>query len=259
MAHDGVPDGPSERVARTSDGPSAPERAARTGDGPRERAARAGIEALADHELVALVLGTGRPGEPAIALAASLLDQVGGLHALSHAGPGELAARAGIGAAKGARLAGALELGARAFRAGFVAMSPFLDSRATAAWAAGRLAWLDHEELWGLALDGRRRLRAARRLASGGLHGVHLGVRDALRAMIREAASSFVLVHNHPSGDATPSEEDVVFTLRIAEAADIVGTPLVDHVVVSRHGHTSLLAAGLLVRQGPMLPLPLSP
>jgi DNA repair protein RadC len=89
-------------------------------------------------------------------------------------------------------------------------------------------------------------LRAARRVAAGGLHGIHVQARDPLRIALREGASAFLLVHNHPSGDPTPSREDLDFTRAIADAARQVGAPLVDHVVVARSGFVSMLEAGLL-------------
>ena len=206
-----------------------------------------GVSSLADAELVALLLGTGNPGEPVRVLAQSLLEELGGVEGIARAGIGELAATRGLGPARGARVAAATELGRRIH----AAMSrrdgaSFADATAVDAWARPRLVTLDHEELWALALDGRNRLRAARQIAVGGLHGMHVLPRDALRAMVREAASSFVLVHNHPSGDHRPSDEDVGFTLRVVEAARTVGTPLVDHVVLGAPGYTSMLEAGIL-------------
>ena len=215
--------------------------------GPRERAAEAGVEALGDGDLVAMVLGTGRAGESVSVLAAALLDEQGGLAGLARAGLGELASRRGIGPAKGARLAAAMELGRRVAAESMRGVALRLDgARAVDAWARPRLAALDHEELWILALDGRNRLRAARRVAMGGLHGMHVGARDPLRFALREGASAFVLVHNHPSGDPTPSDEDVSFTRAIASAAETIGTPLVDHVVVARGGYASMLELGTL-------------
>ena len=213
--------------------------------GPRERAVEVGIEALGDGDLVALVLGTGHAREPVGVLAAALLDEHGGVSGLARAGLGELAARAGVGRAKGARLAAAVELGRRVLaEAARGALLHFPESRAVDAWARPRLAALDHEELWLLALDGQNRMRAARRVASGGLHGVHVAARDPLRIALREGASAFLLVHNHPSGDPTPSREDVDFTHAIGEGGARVGTPLVDHVIVARDGYRSLFELG---------------
>jgi DNA repair protein RadC len=215
--------------------------------GARERARDVGMEALADVELIALVLGTGTPTEPVQVLAQALMDDFGGVQGLARAGIGELAAHRGLGPAKGARIAAATELGKRLFAAAVRRDGEALTNPDVVdAWARPRLAALEHEELWGLALDGRNRLRAARRIAVGGLHGIHVQPRDPLRAMLREGASSFVLVHNHPSGDPTPSADDIHFTEKIAAAAEVVATPLMDHVIIGAPGFTSLLNAGLL-------------
>jgi len=215
--------------------------------GPRERLVDVGIDALGDAELLALLLGTGYPAESVEVLATRLLGEQGGLEGLARAGAGELASRRGVGAAKGARIAAAVELGKRvALASARLPLVRLPDSRAVDAWARARLGALDHEELWILALDGNNRLRAARRVASGGLHGLSVSARDPLRIALREGASAFVMVHNHPSGDPTPSQEDVTFTASLAAAARLVSTPLLDHVVVTRTGHASMLELDLI-------------
>lgn len=145
------------------------------------------------------------------------------------------------------RLLCAVELGMRvASELATVSAPPLPDPLAVAAWGT-RLLPLDHEELWLLALDGRNGLRAARRVAAGGLHGLSVALGDPVRIALRSGASAFVLVHNHPSGDPTPSPEDERFTTRVAEAATLIGIPLVDHVVVARGGaHVSFMERGLL-------------
>jgi DNA repair protein RadC len=194
---------------------------------------------MADVELVSLVLGTG-----ALA-AATLLDETGGIDAMARSGFGELAERPGVGVSRGMRLAAAFELGRRT--AVSRAALPWLpDSRAVHAWARPRFDALDHEELWVLALDGQHRVRAARRVASGGLHGLLVAVRDPLRFALREGASAIVVLHNHPSGDPTPSVEDLQFTEQLRVAADVVGTPLLDHVIVAGSRHRSMLDDGVL-------------
>jgi DNA repair protein RadC len=215
--------------------------------GPRERAVSRGVESLGDAELVAVVLGTGYRGVPVGVLAAMLVEEHGGLAGLARTGMGELIHRAGVGMAKGSRLAAAVELGRRiAFAASLDPSTTLPDREAVATWARPRLATIDHEELWLLALDGRHGLRAARRVASGGIHGLHVAPRDVLRVALREAASAFVLVHNHPSGDPAASSEDVAFTHAVSHAARVVGTPLLDHVVIARRRASSMLEAGLL-------------
>jgi DNA repair protein RadC len=221
-------------------------RAMATRDGPRERARLEGLVTLSDAELVALVLGTGRKGEPATVLSAALLAEHGGLEGLASMGPLGLASRAGIGEAKGMRLAAAMEIGRRASARGDEPLPVLVDSSVVARWAYSRIGRLEHEELWMLAVDGHRRLRAARCVARGGLHGLGLHVRDPLRVAIREGASGVVLVHNHPSGDPTPSPEDIEFTRRFMAACEVVATPLIDHVIVAARAHTSLLSLGYL-------------
>ncbi len=217
--------------------------------GPRERAIEVGVDALGDAELIAIVLGTGCAGLPVSMLATTLLEEWGGVGRLARAGVGELAEQPGVGVAKAARLAAAVELGRRAvFAASLEGLPKLPDRTAVEAWARPRLATLDHEELWVLALDGRNGLRAARRVASGGVHGLHVAPRDVLRCVLREAASAFVLVHNHPSGDPTASDEDVAFTSAVERGATAVGTPLLDHVVVARRKSVSMLDAGVLGR-----------
>ncbi len=215
--------------------------------GPRERAVAVGVEHLGDGELLALVLGTGRAGLPVGVLAAMLLEEHGGISGLARAGIGELVARTGVGTAKAARLMAAIELGRRAITAASRDVTARMPDRAAVeAWAKPRLATLDHEELWLLALDGHHGLRSARRVASGGIHGLHVAARDPLRVALREGASAFVLVHNHPSGDPAPSPEDVAFTRTVERAAGVVGIPLLDHVVIARRRATSMLEEGLL-------------
>lgn len=221
--------------------------ASRRTTGPRERLADHGTDALTDAELLALVLGTGSVAEPVSLLASRLLEEYGALEALARAGVGELRRRRGLGWAKAARVAAAIELGRRVSSA---ARRPALrlgDATAVSEWASSRLASLDHEELWLLALDAANGLRAARRVAQGGLHGLSVAARDPLRVALREGASAFILVHNHPSGDPTPSREDIDFTERMARAADVVGTPLLDHVIVTRDSSTSMLERHLVL------------
>jgi DNA repair protein RadC len=140
-----------------------------------------------------------------------------------------------------------VEIGRRvAMAAARRADARFPSSAAVDGWARPRIASLDHEELWALVLDGHQGLRAARLVARGGLHGLHVGARDPLRLALRDGGSAFVLVHNHPSGDPSASEEDVRFTAQVARAGDVVGLPLLDHVIVARGGYKSLLDDGLL-------------
>ncbi len=206
----------------------------------REHALAFGVQTLADVELLALLLGTGSAGESVALAAAALLDASGGIVGLCRLGPHGLARR-GIGPAKATRIAAALELGRRALVAQLAEERLVFDCfEQVVRWAQPRLAALEHEEVWLLSLDGKYGLKCARRIAQGGLHGCALLTRDVLSPALRDGASAIVLVHNHPSGDPTPSPEDRAMTRAVQAAAELVGIPLLDHVVVARTGACSL-------------------
>jgi DNA repair protein RadC len=173
----------------------------------RERALQSGVAELGDAELLSLLLGTGSAGHPVEHVALSLLEAAGGLEGIARFGPHAFAAQAGVGPVKAARLAAAL----------------------------------DHEEVWLLCLDGRSGLKATVRVAQGGLHGCALTARDVLAPAVKNAAAAILLVHNHPSGDPRPSPDDVEMTKHVARCADLVGVPLLDHVVVATGGARSVL------------------
>lgn len=138
----------------------------------------------------------------------------------------------------------ALELGRRA------ACEPLTGFRVAShrdvqRWARGRLTGLDYEEVWILLLRSNQRVFAEWCVARGGIHGCGLLPADVLRPVLRCAASAFILVHNHPSGDPSPSRDDVAMTSALHQACLAVGVTLVDHVIVSRGGSCSLGEAGL--------------
>jgi DNA repair protein RadC len=215
----------------------------------RERALLHGLGVLSDVDLLALLLSTGAEGESATSVAARLLDSAGGLAGLSRVGGVAMSARRGIGPAKATRVLAALELGRRALAALLdEERDAVMSFDAVVAWARPRLAALEHEEVWLLTLDGRNGLLGATRIAQGGLHGCALTPRDVLRPAMREGGSAIVLIHNHPSGDPTPSREDVQMTAALAVACDVVGIELLDHVVVARGGASSLREMGAIDR-----------
>lgn len=208
------------------------------------------LEAWSSEQLIALLLGSsGKTGDPSPAASetgAQLLCELGGVAGLARASTEDIEEQLSTARHNhvpprtvARRVVAAFELGRRAATES-VPPSCIASSADVAAWASLRLGSLDYEELWLLALDGRSRLRGTRCVARGGLHGMGVRTADPLRIALRAAASGFVLVHNHPSGDPTPSAEDISFTRRVAEAAAIIGMPLLDHVVVARDGFASV-------------------
>ncbi len=214
----------------------------------REQALQGRSENLSDSELIAVLLGTGCEGQNALATATALLDFAGSLSALRRLGPHLLALQRGVGPAKAARITAAIELGRRWWLADLLATPAAVlrSFESVVHWARERLAALDHEELWPLALDGRNRLLHARCVARGGQHGCAVSARDILRVALRDGASGLVVVHNHPSGDPHPSSEDITMTTALVTACEAVGLPLLAHVIVAAPRAVSLFELGVL-------------
>jgi len=230
---------PVESLVVASDVP--PEPAARPQAGARERAIARGVSTLTDAELLAVLLATGVAGQPVASVATDLIEAVGGLERLERVGPYRLAQQRGIGLIKATRLLAAIELGRRVTQRALSDEREVVGSfESVAAWAQPRLAGLDHEEVWLLCLDGKNALRSARCIARGGLHGCALRPSDVLRPALQDAATGIVLVHNHPSGDPTPSLADIEMTRALVEACQVLGLYLLDHVIVARSGAESL-------------------
>jgi DNA repair protein RadC len=217
-----------------------------TSAGPRERLARVGVEALSDAELVAILLGTGTRAEPVTMMAARLLAETGGLCGLERLGAGGLADLRGLGEGKASRLLAAIEIGRRLATAPLVRGGRIASSRDVDAAFRARLARERVEHFFAVPLDARNRVLGEVRVALGGVSACPVSPGDVFRALVREAAVGAVLVHNHPSGDPTPSAEDIALTERLVRAGDLLGVRVLDHVIVAAEGAFSFLDAGLL-------------
>lgn len=211
--------------------------------GLRERYLHDGPSPLGDAEILALVLGTGTQGTPAIGVARGLLDRFGGVGALLQAEPAELAEAHGIGRARAIQLHAALELGRRARRVEALGR-PVTTPDEAYAILGPPLHGLEDEELHALFLDRRRRVVVHRALTRGSHAFTIVDARQIFRLAVRTAASAVVLAHNHPSGDPEPSAQDRDVTHAIARAGKVLGVPLLDHLVVTDSGYTSMAERG---------------
>lgn len=220
-------------------------------DAPRERLDALGPESLSDAELVALLLRTGSPGQPARDAAHALLRRAGGLRGLARAAPAELRRQHGVGAAKAASLVAAFELARRLasgrLRPGDAIRGPGDVHR----HFYPRLRDAPHERFLVVLLDGRHRVIRPVLTSLGTLTASLVHPREVFGPALREPAAAVVLVHNHPSGDPTPSREDREITARLAAAGELLGIPVVDHVVVAEQGFVSLREDGGLVPPAP--------
>lgn len=205
------------------------------GERPRERLFQQGGSALADSELLAVLLRTGRRGASAIQMAMDVLRENGGLSGLLTSTPHSLR-RNGLGPAKAASLLAAVELGRRLAREQLLDREPLSRPVDVARYLALRYHTSDQEVMGALFLDARSLLLGEREMFRGTLSRISVEPREILRECLQRGASSIYLFHTHPSGDPEPSAEDLLFTRRMAEAAEIVGLRLVDHVVLGHRG-----------------------
>jgi DNA repair protein RadC len=205
------------------------------GERPRERLLRQGGGALSDSELLALLLRTGRAGVSVLQMAMDVLRENGGLAGLLTATPHSLR-RAGLGPAKASTLLAAVEIGRRLAREQLLDGEPLSRPVDVARYLALRYQTSDQEMMGALFLDARSRLLGEREMFRGTLSRIAVEPREVLRECLQRGAAAIYLFHTHPSGDPSPSAEDLLFTRRMAEAAEIVGVRLVDHVVLGHRG-----------------------
>jgi DNA repair protein RadC len=214
---------------------------------PRERLSAVGPAALTTAELVAILLGTGGGGESVLELAARVLATgKGSLRRLAARPEAELRMLRGVGPAKGARLSAAFELGLRLARERRPTRAKIRVPEDVVTIFADRLRDLPVEEFHLLALDSQSQVVRDVLVTRGLLNSSLVHPREVFRAAIVEAAAGIVVVHNHPSGDPTPSEEDRAVTRQLAAAGELLDLPLYDHVIIAGDRFTSFAAAGLL-------------
>lgn len=217
---------------------------------PREKMAQLGAGSLSDAELLAIFLRVGVKGESAIDLGQRLLSQHGGLAALGGLDLAQLISEHGLGLAKAAQLAAAFELGSRVAREQACRV-PLDSPQAAYEIFAPQMRHLSHESLRIALLD--TRLRGVRYLtiSEGGLNETVAHPREILHPVILHKAYGFLLVHNHPSGDPSPSRADRELTKRVAAAATLLQVEFLDHLVIGRpsqqnEGYFSFRESGLL-------------
>lgn len=219
------------------------------GDRPREKLAERGCGALSATELLAILIrtGEGRQGRTAVDLARALWAAHGeSWEALGQATPSELAAQPGVGLAKAASIAAALEIARRLAQRPLVADTPFRSSRQVHEHFSARLAGVRKERFFCLLLDARNRFIREEQVSEGSLTASLVHPREAFRPAVRESASAVIFSHNHPSGDPAPSQEDSDLTRRLCEAGKILGIRVLDHVIIGASGYFSYADAGEL-------------
>jgi len=212
---------------------------------PRERLARVGPQALSSAELLAIILRTGVKGENVVTMASRLLAKYGGLAGLSRVELAQLGQEHGLGPAKASQLLAALELGRR-----LMAESPEERFQIRAPQDAANLlipliGHQEQEHFVVLYLDTRNRVMDREVLYKGSLNTSLVRIAEVFRGAIRRNCAAIIVAHNHPSGDPSPSPEDVALTRRLVEAGKLVEVEVLDHVVIGQGRFVSLRERGL--------------
>jgi DNA repair protein RadC len=209
---------------------------------PRERMARGGAAALSDAEIVALLIEPGTRGRSSLDIARELVSE--GLLALARQEwiPGKPVGS--LGPSRVARIGAALELGRRIAAASATSSEPIRDSTEVAPRLIARYAHRVQETLGGVYLDGRNRIVSEREIFVGSLTSANVAPRDVFRLALQDHAASVIVFHNHPSGDPSPSPQDLVFTRQLVDSGRTLGVNVLDHLVVASSGFVSFRQRG---------------
>ena len=212
---------------------------------PRERLKKYGAGSLANAELLAIILRTGVGGENVLNLATRLLARFGGLMGLARASVSELCGEKGIGVAKAAQLKAAMELGRRLLIAS-PGERPQVKSPADAAnLLMLEMSMLEQEHMRLILLDSKNYILDTPTMYIGSLNTSVIRVGELFREAIKQNSAAIIVVHNHPSGDPTPSPEDVAVTELITQAGQLLDIDVLDHLIIGQQRYVSLKERGL--------------
>jgi len=215
------------------------------GERPREKLLSRGSATLSDAELLAVLLGSGSRGKDAIALGRELLGNAGSLGALLSS-PEQQIRAGGLGPAKRARIAAALELARRSLAEELQQRQSLGNPRDSGDYLRARLRHLPYEVFGCLYLDNRHRVLAFEELFRGTIDGASVHPREVVRACLQHNAGAVIFAHNHPSGVAEPSAADRAITHELRDALQLVGVRVLDHLVIGSGEPVSMAARGLL-------------
>jgi len=212
---------------------------------PREKLLAEGEAALNNHELLAIILGNGTKDTSALELANRLLDTYKGLRRLQEASLEELKQEKGIGPAKAASIKAALEIGRRISLD--VEIRDLIKSpQDVEKMLVQEMRVYDREHFMVLYLDRKGGLIVKEDVSVGGLHSSIVHPREVFKTAVKRSAASIILAHNHPSGDPSPSREDIDITHRLVEVGRLMGIEVLDHVVIGENKYCSFKEKGLI-------------
>ena len=206
---------------------------------PREKLLKYGAERLSTIELLAIVLRTGYQNSTALDLAHQLLAQSNGLNCLIDYSIEELKEIKGIGLAKAAQLKAVGELG-KELAVQKIDLEQIKSPSDVAQILIPRLGDLQHEKFEVILLNTKHKIIGIKEISRGSLNSSIVHPREVFRIAIKRSSASIIVAHNHPSGDTTPSEEDIELTKRLIKTGEIVGIDLLDHLIIAQQNYISL-------------------
>ncbi|NLB89411.1 MAG: DNA repair protein RadC [Syntrophomonadaceae bacterium] len=212
---------------------------------PREKMLSQGENSLSESELLAIILGMGTKDMTALELADTLLIKYKNLRNIKEASIDELIKQRGIGLAKAVQIKAAFELGKR------VAISSqykkYIKSPDDVKnMVMEEMRYFDREHFRAIYLDRKGGVIFMKDISIGGLHSSIVHPREVFKEAVKNSAASIILVHNHPSGDPSPSSEDIEITKRLIDAGNLMGIPILDHIIIGDNIYTSLKAKNLI-------------
>ncbi|MFZ5631801.1 MAG: RadC family protein [Bacillota bacterium] len=213
---------------------------------PRERLIREGSRALSDPELMAILLRTGSSDKTAVELATEVLIRFSGLKNLVQAGVEELSSIKGIGPAKAAQLKAAFEMGRRVASISESDRPAVKGPEDAALMVMEEMRHLDREHFCALLLNTKHQVVAKETISIGTLNSSLVHPRELFKTAIKRSASAIILVHNHPSGDPSPSREDREITQRLRDAGSIIGIEVLDHIIIGDNKFISFRDKGMI-------------
>ena len=213
---------------------------------PRERLLALGAEKVSNAELLAVILRTGTYQDTALDLAQMVLSRAGKLRELPYLAVEELMEIKGIGPAKAVQLKAALELGRRMVVASRGYNVDITSPEEVFNYMMEEMRYLEQEEFRIILLNIKNKVQGVETVFRGGLNSSIVHPREIFRLALRRSAASLILLHNHPSGDPTPSAEDLSVTRRLVEAGEIMGVSILDHIIMGEGRFLSFREKGLI-------------
>lgn len=214
---------------------------------PRERLIAHGAASLSDAQLLAIIIKNGKAGRSALDLAMDLLIKFENLAGIEKAGIKELCEVPGIGPAKAAEIKAAIEIGRR-YQKPSLSGASLCSSSDVVEYYRPRMKDLKKEVFKCALLDTKNRIIRDEEVSVGSLNASIVHPRDTFKAAIRESAAAVIFIHNHPSGDSKPSQEDILLTKRLVQAGEVLGIQVLDHIIIGDTVHFSFRDNGLMPR-----------